>query len=230
MDVEIRLAVLDRIYAIYDDFAGELDVACRKYCALCCTCNVTLTTLEGYQIAKDLIATGQSHLLEKMQAESGRKRFQPAVTINALAEDCMQGKEPPEETSDPAWGPCPLLKDAECPFYRVRPFGCRCMLSKQNCQETGFAEMDSLVLTVNNVFLQYIEHIDARGFSGNLTDVLAFMASIENRRQYKTNHLPNTPANLITNRPIKVLMIPPEHRPEIKPILNSLNSINSKVS
>ena len=225
MDIDTRLAVLDRIYAIYDDFAGELDVACRKYCAHCCTCNVTLTSLEGYKIARHLIDGGQSHLLAKMQPALGCKRFQPKVTINTLAEYCMQGKEPPEETCDPAWGPCPLLKDDECPFYRVRPFGCRCMLSKQNCQETGFAEMDSLVLTVNNVFLQYIEHIDARGFSGNLTDVLYFMASQENRRQYRTNHLQNTPANLIANQPIKVLMIPPEHRAEIQPILTALQSI-----
>jgi Fe-S-cluster containining protein len=227
MDVNVKLAVLDRIYAIYDDFAGGLDVACRKSCALCCTCNVTLTTLEGYQVAEHLIATEQSHLLEKMESELSRKRFQPTVTINALAEDCMQGKEPPEESSDPAWGPCLLLKDDECPVYRGRPFGCRCMLSKQNCQETGFAEMDSLVLTVNNLFLQYIEHIDAHGFSGNLTDVLAFMAIRKNRRQYRTNQIQNTPANLIANRPIKVLMIPPEHRAEIQPILDALQSIRS---
>jgi len=225
MDVDVRLAVLGRIYAIYDDFVEDLDVACRKYCALCCTCNVTLTSLEGYKIARHLIDNGQSHLLEKIQSALGCKRFQPRVTVNILAEYCMQGKEPPEETSDPAWGPCPLLKDDKCPFYRVRPFGCRCMLSKQNCQETGFAEVDSLVLTVNNVFLQYIEHIDARGFSGNLTDVLAFMASQENRSQYRTNHLQNPPANLIANRPIKVLMIPPEHRAELQPILNALQSI-----
>lgn len=225
MDVDLKLAVLDRIYAIYDDFVEDLDVACRKYCALCCTRNVTLTSLEGYKIAGHLIDNGQFHLFAKMQPALGGKRFQPTVTINALAEDCVQGKEPPEETSDPAWGPCPLLKDDKCPFYRVRPFGCRCMLSRQNCQETGLAEMDSLVFTANNVFLQYIEHIDARGFSGNLTDVLAFMASPENRRQYRTNHLPNPPANLIANRPIKVLMIPPEHRAQLQPILNRLQSL-----
>lgn len=225
MDVNIRLAVLERIYAIYDDFAGGLDVACQKYCALCCTCNVTLTTLEGYQIAEHLTSTGQSHLLEEIDSESSRKHFRPTITINALAEDCMQGKEPSEETGDPAWGPCPLLKDDECPVYWVRPFGCRCMLSQQNCQETGLAAMDPLVLTVNTVFLQYIEHIDARGFSGNLADVLAFMASSEHRRQYNSNHLTSPPANLIANRPIKILMIPPEHRAEMKPILNALQSI-----
>ena len=227
MDVKIRLNVLDRIYAIYDDFVADLDVACQKYCALCCTCNVIMTTLEGYQIAEHLITTGQSHLLEKMGMALSRKRFHPKVTINMLAEDCMQGKEPPEESSDPTWGPCPLLKDDECPFYRARPFGCRCMLSQQNCQETGLAEMDPLVLTVNTVFLQYIEHIDARGFSGNLADVLALMASPENRRQYRTDHLQSPPANLIANRPIKVLMIPPEHRAELQPILNALQSINA---
>ena len=225
MDVNIRLAVLDRIYAIYDDFVKDLDVACRKHCSHCCTCNVTLTSLEGYKIARHLLDGGQFHLLEKLQSELSRKRFQPQVTINMLAEYCMQAKDLPEETSDPAWGSCPLLKDDECPFYRDRPFGCRCMLSKQNCQEIGLAEMDSLVLTVNNVILQYIEHIDARGFSGNLTDILVFMASPENRRQYRMNHLPSPPAKLIANRPLKVLMIPPEHRAELQPILNALQSI-----
>ena len=225
MNLNVRLNVLDRIYAIYDDFVEVLDVACQKYCALCCTCNVTLTSLEGYKIARHLIDNGQSHLFAKLQPALGGRRFQPQVTINTLAENCMQGKEPPEEAGDPAWGSCPLLEDDKCPIYRVRPFGCRCMLSKQNCQETGFAAMDSMALTVNNVFLQYIEHIDARGFSGNLADVLDFMASAENRRQYRANHMQHPPANLIANRPIKVLMIPPEHRTEIKPILNALQGL-----
>lgn len=226
MDVDIRLTVLDRIYAIYDDFAAGLDVACRKYCAFCCTCNVTLTTLEGYQIVEHLVTTGQSHLLANIESELGCKRFRPTISINALAENCMQGQEPPEETCDPAWGSCPLLKDKECPVYLVRPFGCRCMLSQQNCQEAGAAAMDTLALTVNTVFLQYIEHIDARGYSGNLADVLALMASPENRRQYRENHMPNPPVNLIANRPIKVLMIPPEHRAGLQPILNALQRIH----
>jgi hypothetical protein len=42
-----KLAVLDRIYAIYDQFAASLNLACKKYCSPCCTTSVTLTTIEG---------------------------------------------------------------------------------------------------------------------------------------------------------------------------------------
>ena len=223
MNINTKLAVLDRIYGIYDDFASDLDVACQRYCAHCCTCNVILTTLEGYKIAEEMISNGQSNLIEKIQKTLSRNRFKPQVTINGLAELCMQGNEPPEESSDPAWGPCTLLNDNECSVYPVRPFGCRCMVSKQNCKETGYADMDPLVLTVNNVCLQYIEHIDANGFTGNLADVLIFMAARGNRREYRRDSLSSTPDHLIANRPLRVLMIPPEHRIEIKPILSELS-------
>jgi hypothetical protein len=49
------------------------------------------------------------------------------------------------------------------------------MVSKRCCSETGFAEMDPVVMTVNDVFMQFIEHLDTGGFSGNFTDVLHLM-------------------------------------------------------
>jgi len=225
MNIDARLAVLGRLCEIYDDVIKDLDVACRKYCAACCTCNVTVTSLEGYRIAGHLTAGGQTDLFAKVQTDLCPQRFVPSVTFNGLAELCARGQDPPEEIGDPAGGACPLLRDDECPLYAVRPFGCRLMVSKQNCRETGYAEMDPWVLSVNNVFLQYIEHIDLYGFSGNLTDILIFMASKKKRRRYSSNNLPNLPANLIANRPIKVLMIPPEHRPKIEPILTALQNI-----
>ncbi len=99
------------------------------------------------------------------------------------------------------------------------------MVSKRNCRETGYADMDPLVLTVNNICLQYIEHIDVHGFTGNLSDVLGVMAKEQNRQKYKSSQLKVSGTSLIANRPLKVLMIPPEHRLEAKPILDSLNSI-----
>jgi hypothetical protein len=74
--------------------------------------------------------------------------------------------------------------------------------------------------------LQVIEHIDASGFSGNLADILMFLATKENRRAHEANALKFPNAPLISNLPIKVLMIPPEHRMHIQPILNALNNIN----
>ncbi|QTA92448.1 YkgJ family cysteine cluster protein [Desulfonema magnum] len=225
MNLDTKLVVLNQIYKIYDEFAATLDVACKQYCAQCCTRNVTLTTLEGYKIAHYLISNGKSDLFEKLKDASHKKRFQPLTTTNQLAEICMRGDEPPEEENDPSWGRCPFLTDNECPVYPVRPFGCRCFVSKQNCSETGYADTEPFVIAVNNVFLQFIEHIDAQGFSGNLTDVLLFMASDNNRQCYKDSTLTNPCDGLISNAPIKVVLVSPEHKDKAEPILRSLQSI-----
>jgi len=223
MDLSDRIDILDRIYKIYAAFTDSLELACQKYCSTCCTRNVTITTLEGYKIADHLIENGKSELFKKIKNESYKKRFQPIITTNKIADLCIQGKELPDETIDRSWESCPLLINDECPIYEVRPFSCRCMVSKTNCIDK--AEMDPFILTVNNVFLQYIEHIDQHGFSGNLTDVLLFMESKNNMKSYIMEVLKNPGKELIKNLPMSILLIPPEHRQQIKPIINSLQTI-----
>ncbi len=223
MDLYTKLDVLNKIYKIYDAVTESLEVACQKYCSTCCTRNVTITTLEGYKIADHLIENGKSELFKKIKNESYKKRFQPIITTNKIADLCIQGKELPDEEIDSSWGSCPLLINDECPIYEVRPFSCNCMVSKTNCVDK--AEMDPFVLTVNNVFLQYIEHIDQQGFSGNFTDVLLFMESEDNRRNYSMELLKNSGKGLIKNMPMSILLIPPEHKQQIKPIINSLQTI-----
>lgn len=225
MDLNSKLAVLDQIYRVYDEFVARLHIACKKHCAGCCTCNVTMTTLEGYFMAKHMISYGNSSLFENIERAIPKRRFQPHTTTNRLADLCMKGEDPLEEKHENLNESCPLLKDNLCPIYPVRPFGCRCFVSKHDCRDKGYAEVDSLVLTVNNLFLQFIEHVDSRGFSGNLIDVLKFMATKKNRHNYKRNTLNNSDIGLIPNLKITVLMIPPEHRVKIKPILNALQRI-----
>ena len=70
--------------------------------------------------------------------------------------------------------------------------------------------------------MQFIEHIDSMGFSGNFADVLLLMASKENCGNYKMNTLNYPGADLVPNLKIKVLMVPPEHRMKIKPVLDAL--------
>ena len=226
MDVKTKLAVLNRIYEIYDGFADTLDVACKKYCSRCCTNNVIMTSLEGYLIAENFFKNEPSDLLEIIKTGMTKKRFQPRTTTNRIAELCIQGNDLPEEDDRGYDQRCPFLKNDECPIYAVRPFGCRCLVSKHDCRQKGYADVDSFVLTVNNLFLQFIEHVDANGFSGNLTDVLFFMAFGRNRLSYKMNNWKPSTAGLIPNLPINVLMIPPEHRIQIGPILNALHNIN----
>jgi hypothetical protein len=82
--------------------------------------------------------------------------------------------------------------------------------------------MDDFVLSVNTIFLQIIEHLEENGCSGNLIDVLGVMASEKNRRAFENNALKCSTAELYANQPLKVLMIPPEHRTKMEPILKSL--------
>jgi len=78
---------------------------------------------------------------------------------------------------------------------------------------------------VNTLFLQTVEHVDADGCSGNLLDVLEVLASAEKRTAYAEGALHCTGNGLIANRPMQVLMLPPEQRERIEPILSKLRAI-----
>ena len=222
MYLEQRLNVLKKIYRLYDDFTGGLNIACRKYCADCCTPDVTMTTLEGYLIADHMISNGQADLFENIQAKISKNRFKPKITTNRLADLCMKGDDPPEEEKKHSNKSCPVLKDNLCPIYEFRPFGCRCFISKHDCSKAGYAEVDPFAMTLNTLFMQFIEHIDPMGFSGNFADVLLLMASKENCGNYKMNTLNHPGADFVPNLKIKVLMVPPEHRIKVKPVIDAL--------
>lgn len=228
MDLNQKTTVLERIYDVYGNFSDDRNIACKRGCAHCCTRNVTLTTLEGFHIARTLPASARDDLMRRLKIASDRSRFRPLVTTNQIAEICLRGEDPPEEESDPEWGKCPLLEEEECPLYTVRPFGCRCMVSSRDCGETGAADMDPFVVTVNTVILQYIEHVDADGYSGNLTDILLWMDSPDNRERYRAGVLSLPPEGMIPNRPVKALMVPPKHRSRIKPVLEALGDVSPR--
>jgi hypothetical protein len=224
LNLKNKLNILVKAYNMYEHFIKDYTHACKKHCADCCTCNLTMTTLEAYYLIENLISEKKSEVLAALK-NSPPKRFQPEHTFNRIASLFAQGKEVPEEQSDPSWGKCPFLENLECIFYRFRPFGCRCMVSKRCCSETGFAEMDPVVMTVNDVFMQFIEHLDTGGCFGNFTDVLHLMSDEKNRNLYEQNGLREQDSSLISNLPIPVLMVPPEHRKKIEPLLNTLSSL-----
>ena len=226
MKLQRRLAVLDRIYRLYLEFIKNVDLACQHYCAACCTCNMTLTTLEGYYIIADMDGATRKALFEKVRAVSGNKRFQPQLTINTIAQLCKNGKPVPDELIDPSWGTCPLLTDNACPIYTLRSFGCRCMVSRLDCRETGHAHVDEFILTVNNLFLQHIEHIDPCGGTGSLIDMLLYFELPDHMETYQRKMTITEDAGLAPNRPIPVLMVPPEHRHRVLPMLQKLQRLD----
>jgi hypothetical protein len=224
MNIKHRCDRLQHIYSIYDAFTAGTPVACRKHCALCCTCNVTATTLEGWLVHDRLRSVGEARATaaKALPIIAPARRFQPRVSINGLAELCMQGSPLPDETNDPAAGGCPLIEGDICPIYDVRPFGCRAMLSTQACDRDGEASMTPLILSVNNIVMQFIEALDRPGASGNLLDILQFFTDEDRCRAYEGQQGFPWPRPLVPNRPIPVLMIPPEHRKAVQPLLGSL--------
>jgi hypothetical protein len=85
--------------------------------------------------------------------------------------------------------------------------------------------MDDYVVTVNTIFLQTLEHLDQGGCSGNLTDVLLCLSDDKKRLDYRLNRLPCRREGLIENRALTALMVPPEHRARVGPILAALRNL-----
>jgi len=225
VDITSKLKILDRIYAIYDKFAASLEPACKQYCDHCCTSGVILSTLEGYKIIERLSADPQTDTIQRIRYASEINRLRPRITTNRLAQLCADGADPPQEADNMDLPACPLLRDHQCPIYELRPYGCRCLVSRHNCGDQGYAEIDDFVLSVNTVFLQTIEHVDAGGCSGNLVDVVQALSIENNRKAYCRSALHCSANKLIPNQPLEVLMIPPEHRREMEPILQELRQI-----
>jgi Fe-S-cluster containining protein len=223
--LEKKLEALNRVYKIYDAYSAAQNPACQAKCAHCCTTNVTMTTLEGYKIIDDLMAAGKQGLIDSLTGIKERARFQPQLTTNRMAELCAADAKIPQEDTAGNWQDCSLLDDSLCTIYDLRPFGCRCFVSRKNCGQEGYADIDDFTASVNTVFLQVIEHLDAAGCSGNLIDVLQFMASDDMRLAYEQGEVDCEKNGLIVNWELKVLMIPPEHREKIEPILQLLRDI-----
>jgi hypothetical protein len=225
MDIKIKQKVLEKMYTIYENFVDHNDFACQKHCAHCCTENVSMTTLEGYSFLNNLDSSARTELMQKIKQQEGSKRFIPRITINGMADLCARDQKLPEEENDENGGRCPVLNFDLCPLYSKRPFGCRCMVSRQNCGSVGYADMPSWVISVNNVLMQYIEHMDAKGFSGNFTDIMLFLNDPKNVDDYVKDRLGACPKLLLRNQPVYILMVPPEDRPRIEPLLNAIRSI-----
>lgn len=221
---EHRLDALQRIYEVYDQALAAYDLACRAGCDACCTANVTLTTLEALKVV-----AGLGEDVEKIRAlltsAPDPRRFRPRVGINTVAALALGGEDPPQEGADPEAGPCPLLRDSRCPIYPVRPFACRCMVSSQPCDAAGYATIDDFLVSVNTVFQQTIEDLDAAGATGNLSDLLPMLRRCDIKEAYGRGQLDPAALGLAPNRRMPALMVPPEHRGRMAPIIERLRQI-----
>jgi len=169
----LQQELLERIYQLHGEWTGNMKLACGKGCASCCTQSVTITGMEGRQIGDYLRDHNRLPELAGM-LDNRKPAGRLSITTNAFAGYCLRGLEP-EEPVHQEWDftPCPFLQENCCTIYPVRPFGCRAFVSTVNCAETGSAEIAPLVLTVNTVYTQLIEHLAQGQFWGKMLDILA---------------------------------------------------------
>jgi len=212
--------VLARIYLLHDEYTQGHGEVCEKGCASCCTCNVTMTSLEYAFMVDGMEDEEKYRLAQKVVQRRSEPRFQPQYTINNMATRCLEGKEIPEEENDPCWGQCPLLSQGICTLYEKRPLGCRMLISQVKCHEVGYARMPPFILTVNTLFQQVVEHMDVRGISGNLTDMILYQAGGAH-----TEVLFHPPAHILNNCRAPVFMVPPEHQEQIRPLMAKLSRL-----
>ena len=233
--MESKIRVLKKIYSVYKAFTADLDLSCGKGCSFCCTCNVTLTGLEAAYLLDSLDKDARTRLFETLNRHFPEKRFVPQSTTNQFAELCINGQEAPQEENDPFWGTCPLLENKLCTVYRARPFGCRSLISETLCSQTEYARIPPLALTVNNVLLQYIEHIDCGGIFGNLSDVLSVLSTDRRRQEFTKadgsfdwieKQDPRIKDRLLKSRKIPALLVPPEHKSEVMPLVKEISNID----
>ncbi len=222
----MKLNLLNNIYRIYDQFIKNFKKTCKIGCCHCCTCNVTITSLEAYGIINYIRKNKKSGLPEPFF--ENEKRFKPKLTTNQIVELCIKGENIPQEDNNPNWGNCSFLSDKTCSIYQVRPLMCRSQISEHNCKKNGYSLIDPLILTANNLFLQYIENIDFKGYFGNIADMLIILSKKNNLKKYLNDSLVSADNSIIRNSKSKILMIPPEHRIKIMPVLNKLNQIITK--
>lgn len=214
-----RLGALEAVYRLYDDFAAGLALFCHRGCAHCCTASVTVTSLEARYLLDFLTRTDPSALRRRRIGEGEPGHRPAAMTINALARLCAEGSPPPEESDAPTPGRCPFLTEEACPVYTARPFACRCLVSRTDCGTTGHATVDDFTLSLNTLFLQCIEHLDAGGFSGNLAVMLGCLDRVTHQDAASPA---DCPPGLAANSPLTILMVPPEHRKAMAPWLEKL--------
>ena len=223
--------LLKNIYSLYDEAVEPMAHVCKEKCASCCTCNVTLTSLEAGFVMNFLGIDEKKDLQIRIRQRFPLKRYIPKMTTNIFARMCMENIDIPEEENDPSWGVCPLLDDDLCTVYEARPFGCRALMSEVHCGQDGYARIPPLGLTLNTLFLQAIEHLDQKGFSGNLSDMLLFFLSEKGMDDMTdgSNDISGERV-FIRNEKIPVLMVPPEHQKALKTLIRELLGLLSRLT
>ncbi len=205
-------------------------IVCEKGCAYCCTQSVTITSVESREILNFIY--NNKRLCKKYREQKlviiENEPVKPLMTTNQFATYYLNQNLPENEAKE-TWNfkPCIFLKEDSCSIYPVRPFGCRSFISLKNCVEFGSAEIPPLFLTLNTVWMQLIEHIDAGEYWGTLNDVIFVMSNEDKIVEQQKNKAKATAVRfandrLLKNEKIGGFLIPQEELGRVRQIITRL--------
>ena len=213
--------LLRALYRLFDAYVeANCRAACARGCSACCTQNVTLTTLEGYQVLEGLKKSGLAQDADLLEAADA-SRFRPRFTTNDLALACLNREEPPDEEPGTDLTTCLFLRAELCSVYDDRPFACRSFLSQEACQLRGEAIVAPGTASVIAACQQIIEHMDVNGYYGNLADIVHFLNTEDNEKQYASGGSLHS-KDLAPTKPVPGFLIPPEDAAEVRAFMSRL--------
>jgi Fe-S-cluster containining protein len=207
------------VFEVYEEIAGDFDIACVRGCSVCCTTRVMCTSAEAKLALVYAEEAGKLGMLTDATARRSPVTGQPALSMNELADYCLRKEEPPDAFEPPEISPCPLRDHDGCAIYEARPFACRSMWSRQVCEDGGQALMAPLQVTVAAAFQQIIEDIDCGGFYGNFLDVVSSLLVSEECRQHRVEGALLCAPALTPTRKNPGFIVPFEHRKRVSAYL-----------
>jgi len=210
---------LKKLYDLHDHLTHGWKLACKKCCSDCCTDHIFMTGLEGLLIIEYLNAKNIQDFLH--QAILPDKRYHPKTTINQEAWLALQDKPIPEPEDTPL-NSCIFLTNDQCSIYPVRPMSCRTMVSTLPCHSAGHATMTSFQLSAATLFYQFIEMLDLGGYYGNYLNILEMLITPPETQSIQ---LIMTKTSLLRNHRIHHVMMPPEHRETLIPVMNEIQNV-----
>lgn len=215
IDDSNKFKVLAAIYSFYDRFLKGFSMACRPGCHVCCTVNIVATSLEAGHLLRSSFFDDLD-LKKLLFSAKAKPIYRPGLSTNQIADICLRQEEIPSDIGEHGEGVCPFLdREGLCCVYKYRPFACRAMSSRDVCRYGGKADMEPFLVTVNLAVYQIIEHLDKKGVSGNLLDVLSKLVNNQS--------VSSGPGDrLISNRALPGFLVSPNEQVRFRAFMRCL--------
>lgn len=218
----MKKLIVKIIFRAYERWASQVDIACGKGCAICCTQDVMITRLEAGLIIDFIRANSMERwLVEKLDLPLPGPGNKP--TTNEFAHACLAGYE-----LDPGSGSfsetCPFLDHNLCTIYEARPFACRSFFSTTPCTPGSSASLPRFLMSGATAVDQILEHLDQHSPWGNMLHLLYLEAhrNPELRVHCKTLENPLIKTYCTKAKPLPGFLIDQEDYPQVLPLLDTI--------